>query len=67
LGNSLDLQQLFAAAGKANDPVLDKLDFTSSVLTLFGFWLVLVVMITILLAMTVWRQGWSDKARIPED
>ena len=67
LGNSVNLQELFAAAGKANDPVLDKLNFSSSAVGLVGYWLVLVLMIVLLLTLTVWRQGWSDKARIPED
>jgi ABC transport system ATP-binding/permease protein len=67
LGNSLNLQQLFAAAGKANDPVLNKLNLASNGLTLFGYWLVLLLMIVLVLLLTVWRQGWSDKARIPED
>ena len=67
LGNSVNLQDLFAAAGKANDPVLDKLNFSSSAWGLFGYWLVLILMIVLLLALTVWRQGWSDKTRIPED
>jgi ABC transport system ATP-binding/permease protein len=67
LGNSLNLQRLFSAAGKANDPVLDKLNLASSGPTLFGYWLVLILMIIVLLALTVWRQSWSDKARIPED
>jgi hypothetical protein len=67
LGASLNLAELYADAGKANDPVLDKLDFSGSGLHLLGFWLVLLLMIGLLLAITVWRQGWSDKARIPED
>jgi ABC-type multidrug transport system ATPase subunit len=67
LGNSLNLESLFAAAGKANDPVLDKLNLSSSGLTLLGYWLVLLLMIIFFLALTIWRQGWSDKARIPED
>ncbi len=67
MGTSLDLAELFAAAGKANDPTLDKLDFTGGGINLVGYWLVLVLMIIVLLAITVWRQGWSDKARIPED
>jgi ABC transport system ATP-binding/permease protein len=67
LGNSLNLQRLFSAAGKANDPVLDKLNMASSGPTLIGYWLVLGLMIVLLLALTIWRQSWSDKARIPED
>jgi ABC transport system ATP-binding/permease protein len=67
LGNSLNLERLFSAAGKANDPVLDKLNLASSGPALFGCWFVLVLMIVGLLALTVWRQSWSDKARIPED
>lgn len=67
LGNSLNLVELFCDSGKCNDPVLDKLNFTSSGWLLLGYWLVLALMIVLLLALTVWRQGRIDKARIPED
>jgi hypothetical protein len=67
MGVSLDLTGLFAAAGKANDPVLDKLDFSGGGLNLIGYWFILVLMIAVFLAITIWRQGRSDKARIPED
>ncbi|MCU0485607.1 MAG: ATP-binding cassette domain-containing protein [Anaerolineales bacterium] len=67
LGTSLNLPAMFAAAGKAADPVLDKLNFTGGGLSLFGFWGLQLVFILGLLFLTCWRQGWSDKARIPED
>lgn len=67
LGNSLNLVMLFENAGKINDPVLDKLNFTSSPWLLLGYWLVLLLMIGLFLGLTIWRQGWNDKARIPED
>ena len=67
LGNSLGLEELFRAAGKSSDPVLDKLNFSSSGLSLTGFWLVLILISVVLVALAIWRQNWSDKARIPED
>jgi ABC-type multidrug transport system ATPase subunit len=67
LGNSMDLEELFATAGKASDPVLDMLNFTSSGFSLFGFWLVLLLLSIGLIALACWRQSWRDKARIPED
>jgi len=67
LGNTLGLEELFSAAGKASDPVLDKLNFSSSGFTLAGFWLVLLLISIALVSLAVWRQNWSDKARIPED
>lgn len=67
LGISLDLAALFSAAGKANDPTLDLLNFAGGALTLIGYWLVLSLMTAGLTALTCWRQGWADKARIPED
>jgi hypothetical protein len=47
--------------------VLGKLNMASSGPTLIGYWLVLGLIIVLLLALTIWRQSWSDKARIPED
>jgi hypothetical protein len=67
LGNSLNLEDLFASAGKASDPVLDKLNFASSGGNLLGFWLVLTLFTIAFLALACWRQNWRDKARIPED
>jgi ABC-type multidrug transport system ATPase subunit len=67
LGNSLSLEALFAAAGKASDPILDTLNLASNGLTLIGYWLVLSAFSAVLVALTCWRQAWSDKARIPED
>jgi len=67
LGNSLDLEVMFAAAGKASDPILDTLNLASNGFTLIGYWLVLLAITTALIALTCWRQSWSDKARIPED
>jgi ABC-type multidrug transport system ATPase subunit len=67
LGNSLDLEGLFAAAGKAGDPSLGNLDFAGNALTLIVYWLVLMVLSAALIALACWRQGRSDKARIPED
>jgi ABC-type multidrug transport system ATPase subunit len=67
LGNSLNLEELFAAAGKAGDPVLDKLNLASNGLTLIGYWAVLLLFSLALIALTCWRQSWRDKARIPED
>lgn len=67
LGTSLNLPELFAASGKATDPVLDKLNFSSGGLGLLGFWLVLLLFSIVMLILTCWRQSWSDKARIPED
>jgi hypothetical protein len=67
LGNSLELEALFNAAGKASDPVLDKMNFASSGWLLVGEWLVLVLFVALFLALTCWRQGLSDKARIPEN
>lgn len=67
LGNSLSLQELFTLAGKASDPILDKLDFASNGFTLFGNWLALLGFSLVLTALACWRQSWKDKARIPED
>jgi ABC transport system ATP-binding/permease protein len=67
LGNSLDLQGLYAAAGKASDPILDKLDFAGSAPALLGYWAVLILITALLVGLTIWRQSWQDKARIPED
>ena len=67
LGTSLNLPELFAASGKAADPILDKLNFSSGGLGLLGFWVVLLLFSIGLLILTCWRQSWSDKARIPED
>jgi ABC transport system ATP-binding/permease protein len=67
LGNSLNLESLFAAAGKASDPVLDQLNFASSGPTLFGIWFVLFASCLLLVVLTCWRQNWKDKARIPDD
>lgn len=67
LGNSLHLEDLFSAAGKASDPILDTLNLASSAFTLAGYWLVLILFVAALIALTCWRQSWSDKARIPED
>lgn len=67
LGNSLNLENLFAAAGKASDPILDTLNFASNGWDLLGHWLILLLFSVGLLALTCWRQSWGDKARIPED
>ena len=67
LGNSLNLEYLFEAAGKASDPILDKLNFSGDALALTASWLVLVCFIASLLALTCWRQRGRDKAQIPED
>lgn len=67
LGNSLDLRALFGAAGKASDPILDTLNLAGNPVALAGYWLVLLLAVTALVALTSWRQSWSDKARIPED
>ena len=67
LGSSLNLEELFAAAGKASDPVLDKLDFASNGITLIGYWSVLLIFSLVFIVLTCWRQSWRDKARIPED
>jgi len=67
LGTSLNLPELFAASGKATDPVLDKLNFSSGSLGLLGFWLILILFTIFMLIITCWRQSLSDKARIPED
>jgi ABC transport system ATP-binding/permease protein len=67
LGISLNLEALFAVAGKASDPILDQLNFASSGFTLFGIWIVLLLFCVLLIALTCWRQSWRDKARIPED
>lgn len=67
LGVSLKLEELFVAAGKASDPILDTLYFGGGGLTLLGYWFVLLLFSLALTAITSWRQSWSDKARIPED
>ena len=67
LGNSLNLAELFSAAGKAGDPILDILNLTGNVWTLLGEWLILLVSSALLIALTCWRQSMSDKARIPEE
>ncbi|MCC6188327.1 MAG: ATP-binding cassette domain-containing protein, partial [Anaerolineales bacterium] len=56
LGNSLDLEAMFAAAGKASDPILDTLNFAGSGVTLLGAWLALLGMTAGLIALTCWRQ-----------
>lgn len=67
LGNSMNLESLFAQAGKASDPVLNTLNLSGDPLRLILCWLVLLVMIAGLLTITIWRQGWEDKARIMDD
>ena len=67
LGTSLNLPELYAASGKANEPILDKLNFAGGGASLLGFWLILVVFIVGCVLLTIWRQSWQDKARIPED
>jgi len=67
LGNSMDLQGLYAAAGKASDPILDMLNFAGNVPALLGYWLLLLLVTLLLMGLTIWRQSWQDKARIPED
>lgn len=67
LGNSLNLEALYASAGKSSDPILNVINLSGNALTLLGYWLILVVFIIVLISITVWRQGWTDKARIPED
>jgi ABC-type multidrug transport system ATPase subunit len=67
LGNSLDLEGLFVAGGKAGDPILDKLNLTRNVVTLLGYWFILFTFIFFMTAVTCWRQSLSDKARIPEE
>jgi ABC-type multidrug transport system ATPase subunit len=67
LGNSLDVEGLFIAAGKGSDPILTKVDLAGNALGLVGDWLVLAIFCVGLVALTCWRQGWADKARIPED
>jgi ABC-type Mn2+/Zn2+ transport system ATPase subunit len=67
LGTSLNLPTLFAASGKATDPILDKLNFSNGGLGLLEYWFVLLLFTIGLLILTCWRQNWSDKARIPED
>ncbi|NIN97153.1 MAG: hypothetical protein GTO49_19695, partial [Anaerolineae bacterium] len=67
LANSLDVESLFAAAGKSGDPILEDLNFAGSGLRLVGYWLIMLIFIVGLATLTWWRQGWSDKARIPED
>jgi ABC-type multidrug transport system ATPase subunit len=67
LGNSLNLEVLFSAAGKASDPILDTLNLSGNGFSLIGYWLVLIALGAVLVALTCWRQSWSDKGRIPED
>lgn len=67
LGNSMNLENLFAQAGKASDPVLKMLNLSGDPLRLILYWIVLLLMIAGFLAITIWRQGWEDKARIMDD
>ena len=67
LGNSLDLEALYVAAGKASDPILEMIIFTGGGFALMGHWLALMIFSAGLIALTCWRQGWQDKARIPDD
>ncbi len=67
LGTSINLPELFAASGKATDPILDKINFSSGALGVISFWLVLFIFIMGMLVLTCWRQNRADKARIPED
>lgn len=67
LGGSLDLTEMFYAAGKASDPVLDTVNFGGSGWELALCWLVLLGYILFFLSIAVWRQSQADKARIPEN
>jgi hypothetical protein len=67
LGNSLDLEALYSAAGKASDPILDEINLAGDGFSLIGYWAVLASFIVALVAITMWRQSLIDKARIPED
>jgi ABC transport system ATP-binding/permease protein len=67
LGNSLNLELLFGQASKLKDPILNRINFASEPLLLFASWGVLLLMIVGLLALTIWRQGMQDKARIPDE
>jgi len=67
MGNSINLQHLFEQAGKASDPILDKINFSGDPLRLVIYWIILILMTFILLSMTIWRQDQKDKARIPDD
>lgn len=67
LGNSMDLENLYFTAGKASDPILGTVNFSSGSLTLVGYWLILGFFSASLIALTSWRQSRPDKARIPDE
>jgi hypothetical protein len=67
LGNSLNLELLFKQAGKASDPILHMINLSGDPWRLAASWGVLLLLVVVFLALTIWRQGLKDKARIPDD
>ena len=63
----MKLENLFAAAGKSNAPILDKIDFAGGVPALVLVWFIIISFTIMLTALTCWRQSQNDKAIIPED